>query len=275
MSIPGAAFRRALHHLALGTLALGLCGAAASPGWAEGVTDDAAALGRDAATYAGAPVAWGADQWRTFALTAGAVGATMLADRPVREAFEDIRTSTTSRLSKAVRGLGEPLGIGGVLVAGTYLGGWAAGRSRWRETGFEMAEAALFSGAAAGVLKVAVGRSRPEEDEGSTSFHLFAGGANGRQSFPSGHTTFAFALAAVASERVPGLGWAAYPLAGLVGLSRIHDDQHWASDVVAGAALGTATGWWVVKQGRNREERGGVSLALLDGGLGLTWARAF
>ena len=35
--------------------------------------------------------------------------------------------------------------------------------------------------------------------------------------------------------------WVAYPIASLVGWSRVQDDEHWASDVVAGAALGLWT----------------------------------
>jgi membrane-associated phospholipid phosphatase len=72
-----------------------------------------------------------------------------------------------------------------------------------------------------------------------------------RASFPSGHTTVAFALASAASANARGLGWLTYPLAGVVGLSRISDDKHWTSDVVAGAALGTATGFWVAGRARS------------------------
>jgi len=46
--------------------------------------------------------------------------------------------------------------------------------------------------------------------------------------------------------------WIAYPLASLVGLSRINVDVHWASDVFAGAALGWAVGKAVVSR---RDER--------------------
>ena len=39
-----------------------------------------------------------------------------------------------------------------------------------------------------------------------------------------------------------------YSMAGLVGLSRIYDNRHWASDVFAGALLGTLTGRFICKQ---------------------------
>jgi hypothetical protein len=53
----------------------------------------------------------------------------------------------------------------------------------------------------------------------------------------------AFALATAINRESSwrGTPWITYPLATLVGWSRVHDQQHWASDVVAGAALGTWT----------------------------------
>ena len=91
------------------------------------------------------------------------------------------------------------------------------------------------------VLKPLVGRARPPVEAGAYAFRAFAG-TDARHAFPSGHATHAFALAAGVADEVrrPWLTAAAYGTAALVGWSRVHDDQHWASDVVAGAAVGTA-----------------------------------
>lgn len=74
-------------------------------------------------------------------------------------------------------------------------------------------------------LKISVRRERPNH-------------ANAL-SFPSGHTSDAFTTA---TSLTYAYGWKAavmaYPLATFVGLSRIADDEHWASDVVAGAFIG-------------------------------------
>ena len=63
---------------------------------------------------------------------------------------------------------------------------------------------------------------------------------SGNTSFPSGHTTVAFATAAALAResRARWVPWVAYPVAALVGWSRLRDNRHWASDVVAGAAVG-------------------------------------
>jgi membrane-associated phospholipid phosphatase len=78
-------------------------------------------------------------------------------------------------------------------------------------------------------------------NEGSNNWNVLSNQWN-YTSFPSGHSTFAFATATTFSsmskkKMVPII---AYSIASGVALSRIHDQKHWASDVLAGAAIGTA-----------------------------------
>jgi membrane-associated phospholipid phosphatase len=88
--------------------------------------------------------------------------------------------------------------------------------------------------------------------------------------FPSGHAAGAFAAAAVL-ERHLGyrLSWPAFAGAMYVGASRLVDNRHFLSDVLFGAAVGTASGWTVVgHQGPNQitlrpvPVHGGMMIAL-------------
>jgi hypothetical protein len=98
----------------------------------------------------------------------------------------------------------------------------------------DMLDASIVNFGYTELIKVAVGRERPNGQD--------------NKSFPSGHTSNSFALAAVA-ERHYGwkLGVPAYLVAGLVGASRLEQDKHYLSDVVAGAALGYIVGRTVVR----------------------------
>ena len=61
-----------------------------------------------------------------------------------------------------------------------------------------------------------------------------------RFSFPSGHTMHAFAFTIIACQAFPVLAWVLVPFTALVALSRLVLGLHYASDVVAGALLGTS-----------------------------------
>jgi membrane-associated phospholipid phosphatase len=81
--------------------------------------------------------------------------------------------------------------------------------------------------------KFAVGRLRPD--------------ASNHQSFPSGHSAVTFAGATVLERH---LGWRksllAYTVASYVAASRLHDNRHYLSDVIFGAAVGSVAGRSVV-----------------------------
>jgi membrane-associated phospholipid phosphatase len=121
-----------------------------------------------------------------------------------------------------------------LFVAGMFTAGRFAGSGRFRSMTYDMLDAAIVNFSYAEILKVAVGRERPNGED--------------HKSFPSGHTSNAFAMASVAQLHYGWkIGVPAYALAGLMGVSRIHEDKHWLSDVVAGATLGYIAGRTVVR----------------------------
>jgi len=107
----------------------------------------------------------------------------------------------------------------------------------------------ILSGILAQVLKRLFNAPRPREIIESIVFNSFFHGrtAVGWDSFPSGHTTSAFALATILALHVNKKGWGLFFLlmAILVGYSRIYLGQHFLDDVLAGAILGTLVGTMV------------------------------
>ena len=102
------------------------------------------------------------------------------------------------------------------------------------------------------VLKGTFGRSRPYlvGDSVAHDWRLGTGfSQSDRRSFPSGHTSMAFATATALSHEIsrawPRAGKVATPLlyagAASGAIARIYHDQHWASDVTLGAAVGILT----------------------------------
>lgn len=181
------------------------------------------------------------------------------ADGQVRRIFKKNKSTANDNTADVL----EKLGDGGYEMAflGAYGGlGYLFRQPEMRRTAVLAFEAFAAANAAGTLVKYAAGRCRPYAGRGKRAFRPF-NGKTANTSFPSGHTTSAFALASVFSARSEnaGVGVAAYALASGAALQRVYGDKHWASDVFAGAALGTAVGRWLV----SLEKQGGPPSALL------------
>jgi membrane-associated phospholipid phosphatase len=174
------------------------------------------------------------------------------------------RTATVSRL------LANPGSIVGTSLV--YVVGSVRHDHSMADVGLHSMEAILVTNVITTTTKMVAGRARPYLDPTRPhDFQLFRGlRGNDYQSFPSGHTSTAFAVAsaltAEAGQWRPGsryiVGGVTYTLATMTGASRIYNERHWASDVVAGAAIGTLTGLAVVRWNHLHED-GGLNRRLL------------
>lgn len=157
-----------------------------------------------------------------------------------------------------------------VLLGGTAAGGALAGRERVRDGALRVTAGLLAAGVVNGGLKFTVGRERASTTDEPWRFRPFATD-NRWQSFPSGHTTVVFSLAAALAEET-GEPWVAvlgYGGAALVGWSRVYDDKHWTSDVVAGALIGVAAGGGTVRLLRERAAGTAPEVELVPGGIAI------
>jgi membrane-associated phospholipid phosphatase len=235
---------------------------------APGRADEAAALRRDT--------------WRAAGITVGALAITeVLAatwestdcricgssslDEHARDALRWSDTKPALDASNVLAKLAIPV------LAG--VDAWRSTRS-WGNTGRDVlvvAEAFSLTGLATAVAKGGFARLRPglpdEPGQSSGAYH----------SLWSSHTSVAFSIAVAqamqdtlrddpAAPWVWGIG---LTLAGAVGYFRVAGDAHWLTDVLAGAAVGTAFGVGVplLEQRLVR----GVTLAPAPGGVALRW----
>jgi membrane-associated phospholipid phosphatase len=148
---------------------------------------------------------------------------------------------------------------GAYVIGGTlFVVGEVAHKPRIADLGWHGTEAVLLADGVTYLIKGIAGRARPTLSDGTdpTNFRAGKGFASGDwSSFPSGHTTTAFAAAAAVTNETtrwwPRSEWVVGPLmyagATAVGLSRMYHNRHWGSDVVLGAAIGTFSGRKVVQ----------------------------
>jgi len=144
-----------------------------------------------------------------------------------------------------------------VIAAGLYAGGWLARDRPIATVGLHSGEALIASAAATEFIGAVTGRARPSiSTRHSGTFVIGKGfGSDSYASLPSEHATAAFALASVVAAEVDRrwpkrAGWvkpAAYAIASLVGVARTYKNQHWLSDVVVGAGIGTTAGLLAVQ----------------------------
>ena len=196
------------------------------------------------------------------ALAAGFVGVTVAMfplDRSIGGRLANEQSKANRFLDRSATGF-ELISSPGAFVIGPalYVYGRYAHQPGVADLGLHGTEALIVGSGITGLLKGVMGRSRPfvTADTNPRDFK-FLGGFSGenRNSFPSGHTTTAFAAAAAVTSEVqrmwprytPYVAPVMYGGATLVGLSRMYHNKHWASDVVLGAGIGTFSGLKVVR----------------------------
>jgi membrane-associated phospholipid phosphatase len=209
----------------------------------------------DTKLYFTAPLRWDEQDWLYFGGALVAIGTAHSFDERVRRDFATGSKATLNggQDKNALRDAAPTLAI----VAGTGIyAAFIDDRDGYRET-WSLLEAGVFSGATAEVVGYATGRERPDATASPNQW------GKGEDSFPSLHTTVAFAVGTVFAEsgndeyrwirRIIGYG-----VASATGYVRINENVHWLSDSVAGAALGIATARFVLNRQEARDQERGT-----------------
>mgnify|MGYP003969616819 CR=1 FL=1 len=201
------------------------------------------------------PWRWNDSDWTTASIVLGVTGGLFLLDDRIQNVVEDNRNSTTDDLSNFFEPFGNAI-VSLPALTGLYLYGRLGENHKMERTALLATESFLVTGLFTTVLKIGIGRPRP--DKIGSSSDTFDGPFSSNVSLPSGHTSTAFAIATVVAheyEEVPFLAPISYGIATLTGLSRINDNQHWASDVFLGAALGYFTSKTILRLHSNKKGR--------------------
>jgi membrane-associated phospholipid phosphatase len=205
--------------------------------------------------------------------------------------FQDSLAQSNGKLQVLATFVRTTAAPGSFIIGGSmYAVGRLARNHKLASLGLHGTEALIIGEATASVLKGLVGRQRPfVQPRNANSYQLFRGvkGGNDFRSFPSGHAVAAFAAAAAVtgetSRNAPNTTWIVAPVmyggAALVAVSRMYNNQHWASDVLVGAGIGTFAGLKVVRfhdsHPNNRIDRVFLSATLVPdetGGHSLHWS---
>lgn len=134
----------------------------------------------------------------------------------------------------------EIIGDATQIIVPSYALGMAVNETGWSGVGQFVAQFAGMEIAVNG-LKLLVSEERPDHSD--------------KNSFPSGHTASAFSGAAFIHKRY-GIKRAILPYlaAGFTGFSRVQAKKHHIHDVIAGAAIGELTGYFLTsKLGTNTQ----------------------
>lgn len=203
------------------------------------------------------PVHWKKNDW---IIAGSVVGGSFLAftvDGGIRDYYRDHRSNFLQSVSDVTTHFGDYK-----QQAPIIMGLWITGVGMQDETMQKMAgdalEASVISaGIITPLLVLTSGRALPEENEDAMKFKPFQAG---RYSYPSGHTTAAFALATVLDQNLrKKYGYWQTPL--LYGMavgcaeSRIYDAKHYLSDIILGAGIGWSVGYWVANKPRGKERQ--------------------
>ncbi len=197
-----------------------------------------------------APLNFDSKDWIKFSAIAAVTGLSFIIDKDIRDYALEHRSKFRDKIFLADEYY-HVLAMGAI-TASIYGIGLFADNHKFRNIGLQLGEAAVYASSLAIILKTISGRARPLVNKGNTYFEPGSIGFN-QNSFPSGHTTLAFAFSTVMANQKDGFLWKAawFGAASLVAGARIYHDVHWFSDVFLGSAIGYFVGEFVTNHPTN------------------------
>ena len=227
-------------------------------------------LAKDSAGVLTAPFSWKASEALCFGAVVGASGLIYAFDGDIQDWVQARRSPGSDRAMTFFSDMGNAAYIVAFL-AGLYATGEIVPSLGLRQTAVLGLESLAVTGVVVLSLKCLIGRARPGTGKAPNYFEPFSF----RSSFfsmPSGHAASAFAAATSIAEQSDSavVDIVAYTLAVAVALSRVHNNEHWASDVFLGSAIGHFVARQIASLNKNADKKASVSLGLTPMGLSLS-----
>lgn len=183
------------------------------------------------------------NRWIKPVAAMGYAGATYLTYKYLDHIAQDESQEGKTQSKKMIADVVNPLGVGKfntMAIGGLGLLSVISKNKKLQQTAIIWAGSAAINSMLVQQLKVTFQRHRPNTGDPYNTFD-WRRGPRINKSFPSAHTANAFTAATVFATLYSDTKWVpavAYSIATLTGLSRIYNNAHWASDVMAGAAVG-------------------------------------
>ncbi|MBP9120713.1 MAG: phosphatase PAP2 family protein [Ignavibacterium sp.] len=212
------------------------------------------------------PVRFDSEDWIKLSSVIGITAIASLADKEVRSFAQQ----NQSKFADDIFNIDKYYYIEfvGASIVAFYGYGLIGENNKIRKLAVKLTEATFLATSITVITKTVVGRGRPYQQESQYFFNPFTFD-NDYNSFPSGHTSLAFAYSTVMANEIDNffwkIGW--YSLAGLVGYARIYHNQHWFSDVLMGAAIGYFSGEFVNNHDSNANEQAQFNIIPFPNGI--------
>lgn len=208
----------------------------------------------DLTDYLTAPTDWTRKEWLTFGL---AVGGIYITSESLDDRWKDEMVNESHPYYyKGIDRIGDAWGDGrlsGTFLLGVYGYGHWTHNPLYLNASYDMLQSAAYTAITTQIIKRVFARDRPNAADDEAGW--FSNGV----SFPSGHTSNAFAISQsfLNSLENPSIGTKIlfYGLASATALARTYDNAHWASDTLAGALVGIYTANYVTRLNRKRRRK--------------------
>lgn len=225
----------------------------------------------DASRMMTSPLRFDTRDWLTTGAVLATFGTLFAFDNQIRHFAQDHRCLSTNSIANWVQPFGDGYYVLPAL-AGGYLAGKVTDNPHLQQATMVSIESFALAGIIVEIGKFTFHRYRPSQ---SASAYKFGGPSfrnNDHLSLPSGDAVVAWSVASAMSHEYPDQHWlppVAYGLATLVGLERINNNAHFASDVFLGSAIGYFTGAFLARIHPSPDSNFSIQAMNVDNGTGV------